>query len=329
MPKQFSTTEAFIAKAFRVHGKVYNYSETCYVNSKTKIAIVCSIHGRFFQTPSAHLQGNGCPHCGVNRTQQAHKCVTPTDFLRRAQLIHGARYEYPEQYVSYKEKINIVCSVHGKFPQTPDAHLRGQGCPKCKYATFSKQRSMSTGDFVRRATEIHGNKYDYQCVEYVNARTSVSMVCPHHGEFLQRPADHVHKRAGCPMCKQETLQGRYTQVFFDANPSRKETPCTVYLLRLAHDGETYLKVGITTQELPRRLSLYPHKKVDVLSIVSTTLYHGWLLEQQVLSTYARYATSLKFPGNTECLCDNIDVINYFNQSKGVNQWQSKQNASSS
>ena len=58
---------------------------------------------------------------------------------------------------------------------------------------------MTNDDFITRAIAVHGNKYDYAKVEYKNANTKVCIICPEHGEYLQRDADHLLGR-GCPKC---------------------------------------------------------------------------------------------------------------------------------
>lgn len=57
------TTDVFIEKAKKVHGDKYDYSSSVYINNKTKIKIICPIHGEFELTPNAHLQGRGCKKC--------------------------------------------------------------------------------------------------------------------------------------------------------------------------------------------------------------------------------------------------------------------------
>ena len=49
-------------------------------------------------------------------------------------------------------------------------------------------KKLTTIDFIIRAKEVHGDKYDYSKVEYVNNKTKVCIICPEHGEFWQRPA---------------------------------------------------------------------------------------------------------------------------------------------
>lgn len=46
-------------------------------------------------------------------------------------------------YKTKKEKVIITCLIHGDFEQSPDGHLRGQGCPRCKADKLSKDQSKS------------------------------------------------------------------------------------------------------------------------------------------------------------------------------------------
>ena len=61
-------------------------------------------------------------------------------------------------------------------------------------------RAFTTSQFIIRAIRVHGNKYDYSKVYYENKRTKVIIICNIHGEFLQRPGDHIHNKQGCPRC---------------------------------------------------------------------------------------------------------------------------------
>ena len=54
------TKEQFIEEAYKVHGNKYDYSKVEYINSKTKVCIICPIHGEFLKTPNKHLLGQGC-----------------------------------------------------------------------------------------------------------------------------------------------------------------------------------------------------------------------------------------------------------------------------
>ena len=185
------TLEDFICKAKEIHGDKYDYSKVKYVNSNTKVCIVCPKHGEFWQTPSAHLaQKQGCPKCASNIKH------TTEEFIERAKETHGDKYDYSKvEYVSSHTKVCIICPTHGEFWQVPIEHLGGSGCPKC--ANIVK---MTTEEFIRKAKEIHGEgKYDYSKTEYVNVKTKVCIICPTHGEFWQTPDSHLQGR-GCPKC---------------------------------------------------------------------------------------------------------------------------------
>lgn len=54
--------------------------------------------------------------------------------------------------------------------------------------------------FIEQAKTLHGDKYDYSKVEYVNTRTPVEIICRTHGSFTKRPNDHLTKKSGCPAC---------------------------------------------------------------------------------------------------------------------------------
>lgn len=60
-----SNNEEFINKAQKIHDtKKYDYSKVNYINNRTKVEIICPIHGSFFITPDNFLQGKGCQKCG-------------------------------------------------------------------------------------------------------------------------------------------------------------------------------------------------------------------------------------------------------------------------
>lgn len=61
-------------------------------------------------------------------------------------------------------------------------------------------RKLTQEEFIKRAREVHGDKYDYSLVRYVNSRTDVDIICPIHGVFPQSPSGHIHQKQGCPKC---------------------------------------------------------------------------------------------------------------------------------
>lgn len=122
--------------------------------------------------------------------------LTTKEFITRAKDVHGDKYDYSlVKYVNARTKVKIICSEHGVFEQTPDNHLHGHGCLMCKV----EQQRFTTTKFITRAREIHGDRYDYSLVEYVNYNSLVKLICPEHGVFEQTPNIHLQGK-GCPQC---------------------------------------------------------------------------------------------------------------------------------
>lgn len=128
------------------------------------------------------------------------KKKTQEEFIADAIKIHGNKYDYSKvEYKSMKHNVIIICPIHGEFSQRPDRHLYGNGCKKCKYSLLANEQKKSKEEFIKQARKIHGNKYNYSKVEYVNNKTSVCIICPDHGEFWQTPNKHLIGR-GCQKC---------------------------------------------------------------------------------------------------------------------------------
>ena len=214
------TKEQFIEKAIKIHGNKYDYSKVEYKNNKTKVCIVCPIHGEFYVKPNNHLNGNECPVCGAEKRKNTLRNklgITKNEFVKRTIKIHGNKYDYSKvEYKNIDTKVCIVCPIHGEFWQSPYMHLKGQGCPKCGFESNRLKQKNTTNEFIERATEIHCDKYDYSKVEYNNNKTKVCIVCPIHGEFWQLPSDHIRGH-GCPYCNESKLEKDIRLLLSDKN----------------------------------------------------------------------------------------------------------------
>lgn len=193
-------TEEFIKKAIEVHGTKYDYSLVDYVNSRTKVRIVCPIHGEFLQTPNNHLRGSGCHLCGTERLRNKKEKITTENFIERSKLVHGDKYDYSKTvFNKSSEKVLITCPIHGDFSVLPFNHLHGVGCKKCANENTSFRLKKKTDKFIEDAKFVHGNKYDYSLAVYRGAKIPVKIVCLEHGVFEQKPMDHL-AGCGCPKC---------------------------------------------------------------------------------------------------------------------------------
>lgn len=121
------TKDEFIERSRKKHGNKYKYDRVDYVDTYTKVEIVCPTHGSFMQAPFSHTSGSGCPLCS------AFALKTTADFIIRANKRHMNSYEYTKTiYKRASANVTITCRTHGDFVQRAAHHLEGAGCPKCR-----------------------------------------------------------------------------------------------------------------------------------------------------------------------------------------------------
>ncbi len=129
------------------------------------------------------------------------KRLTTEEFITRAKNIHGDKYDYSEAiYINSKEKVKIKCKIHGIFEPTPNNHLRGSSCPKCKYENQHSSLKLSTNEFICRSKNKFGNKFDYSQTIYTSTCNMVTIICPTHGAFETTPTSHLNSKYGCRQC---------------------------------------------------------------------------------------------------------------------------------
>ena len=189
-PKYIGNIDDFIEKCKKIHGDKFFYDKVNYVNSSTKVVVTCKIHGDFLITPNNHLTGADCIKCKGNYKSNK------KEFISKSLDIHGDVFLYDKvEYESCIKKVIITCKIHGDFKQSPTRHLSGDGCPKCAGVYKSNKE-----EFIVKSVNIHGDKYCYDAVNYINNKTKIKINCLKHGEFLQTPNHHL-KGVGCPSCK--------------------------------------------------------------------------------------------------------------------------------
>lgn len=193
-------TSHFIKRAQSIHGNKYDYSKAEYKGVFDKVCIICPDHGEFWQSAHGHLSGSGCPQCGrIQSDLSRHK--TNQEFIEQARKIHGDRYDYSKvKYIGVKQKVIIVCPQHGDFLQAPSSHLTGAGCPVCKKEHSASLQRKTTEWFLKKAHEVHGDRYDYSKTKYHDSTQKVCIICKKHGEFWQLPGNHI-KGHGCVKCR--------------------------------------------------------------------------------------------------------------------------------
>lgn len=133
-------------------------------------------------------------------------------FIVKAREVHGDKYDYSQvDYKGSNIKVKIICPEHGEFWQIPADHLRGRACLKCgQIRCGDKQKQASKEKFIERCKKIHGNKYNYDKVVYVDALTDIIVTCPIHGDFVTKP-NRMLNGHGCSKCHFDALRSLFSK----------------------------------------------------------------------------------------------------------------------
>lgn len=132
------------------------------------------------------------------------KKMTKEEFVEKANRKHGiGRYCYDESnYQGSMKPLMIRCNMCGNvFPQTPNVHLSGCGCPVCGRISAKKKTTLTRKDFLIRAKGVWGDLCDYSETIYVNSYTPIIVRCNIHNKpFKVRPSAHITQKCGCKLC---------------------------------------------------------------------------------------------------------------------------------
>lgn len=193
------TNEIFIERSIEIYGDLFGYDKLEYISRDKKIILYCKKHSNYFETfPESHYKYNNCEYC--QKENQAQK--SQENFLNKALQLYGDLYDYSKVvYVGRINKLEIYCNKHKlTFFQTPSQHLKHFACPGCKREyKISKSDLLSTEEFVAKSNVVHNYKFDYSKTVYTGANNSVVIICPIHGEFIQRAQGHLVGKS-CARC---------------------------------------------------------------------------------------------------------------------------------
>ncbi len=200
------TNKEILERFSKIHGSRYDYEKVVYIKMKEKVEIICKTHGSFWQTPNHHIfSENGCPTCNQGTGVRQEKELAGKRFITNARKKHEKKYDYSAfVYKGNKEKVEIICKVHGSFWQTPSNHLHGFGCWECGREIVVSSRKLSGKEFFLRCEERHDKYYSYPHQEYKTPDTIITVSCPQHGDFKIKSRNHLWIGQGCRKCYQET-----------------------------------------------------------------------------------------------------------------------------
>ena len=228
------TKEFFSKQMLELYGSIILTQKSDFHSIKQNVTVFCKKHNlEITDTPYKFFTSFCCPECHKEKTEKR----KTERFINKAEIVHGDTYDYSlVEYKTTRDKIKIICKIHGVFEQQPDSHLQNHGCPKCAKEYVLSFRRLTKNEFVERSKAIHDDKYDYSLVVYKNNSTPVKIICPIHGVFKQKPVCHLNMKHGCRKCAgeasspaelkienwlQENDIEHKTQVWFDACRGKK------------------------------------------------------------------------------------------------------------
>lgn len=185
----------------------YDLPIESYINVDTKVKHKCNQCGYiYYQTPCAHLQGQGCPTCYGNNRKTTKQYIDECKKLNIDLPIKG------EKYINNRTKIKHLCRQCGSiYEQAPKPHLKGQGCPTCGALKRAESRRKTTKHYIKECIHLG---LDLPIEDYVNAKTPIKHKCKNGHIYKQRPESKLSYSLGCPCCSQSHGE-KYIQKYLD------------------------------------------------------------------------------------------------------------------
>lgn len=268
------TTAEWVAQARKVHGDKYDYSNTVYIKSDSKVEIICKEHGSFYIVPIQHTSAKqGCAKCaGLAKSNTE-------EFIAKAREVYGDTYDYGlVKYEGNKRKVKVTCKLHGVFETRPNDHLMGKsGCPKCK-----KSRKLTHKEWVEKAITKHNGYYTYGKAQYITSLKKVVITCPVHRDFEQVASSHIAGQ-GCAKCN---------RLGTDAD--------AVYIWKVIGFNDVY-KVGITSAKLgsTRIDQVAKESGLKAEIVILAKVDNAYPIEAKLLDIGHPYKWDTYFNGSTE------------------------------
>lgn len=311
--RQCLTPREYCISRFKgVHGYYYTYDNFEWCGKVSDYGIMtCPIHGDFKQIINNHLRGQGCFKCFGSEK------LTLDVVRNRCIESRGDEYDYSQlSYDHSSNNIKIRCKKHGIFETNLYHHLKGVNCSNCALDNRSGSY-ISSDEFKVKAESVHLDRYCYQFVEYKGAKTGVRIVCKIHGEFTQKPNDHLNGN-GCPSCGHER-SGFTRSAYVKACG---EGGSNLYVMKIYGNSETFYKIGISKDVKSRVRGIVCESgySVDVVFTYPNSATVIFDLEIYLHRKFKdfKYRPKISFSGCTECFvnitenCVEKEILNCYN-----------------
>jgi len=274
-----------------------------------KRMIVQTKYGKCSVVPNSLLRGD---------------CITIENALNKNEyFINTLKDRQPEifnevlelvgDYVSSRKE-TVVKTKYGNCRVSPNSLLRGN------HPTILS--ALDKDEYYKNnAIDVHGDRYDYELVRYIDNRKKVFIKCKKqgHGGWWTLPSSHL-AGCGCPDCANESAFGMYNPTVANRNKNDwLDIKCFVYILSLSKEDESIFKIGITkdTEKRFYKISRESGFSVQIIDLIQTNAYDGTFIEKELQSMNDENEITLKekWGGSTECFSDinkeTLERIEYY------------------
>jgi hypothetical protein len=215
MPKK-KTKEEFIEKAIKVHVNKYDYSKVEYVNSSTKVIIICKKHGDFPQSPHSHLKGSECYKCGrinaSNKVKNINKSKNYTNNKVQREIIEKYKdidFQNINEKLKNTDKLKCICKkCEFEWPkQICNIYIHGLKCPNCNENKRFIWDNNSVSQLIINNNEF-SDKINFilsMPLNIKNCRSILQCICKicnygSNNEWQTEVQNLYSKKRGCPYC---------------------------------------------------------------------------------------------------------------------------------
>ncbi len=208
----------FLEKAKKIHDNRYNYDKVDYINSSTKVIIVCENLHEYLIAPYHHLAGRGCIYCSkelkkkgkeslnVKVIKKPKKIWTKELFIEESKKIFGDKYDYSlVEFINMKTAVKIKCPKGHIYNQLPSGHIKGKNCFKCGVNEWTDALKLTNEEFIERSKDKFGkDAFDYSLVDYKTSKDYITLICKKKKHKFDVKAGKHISGAGCPLCKNKS-----------------------------------------------------------------------------------------------------------------------------
>ena len=194
-------------------------------------------------------------------------------------------------------KNKCLVKDENNFYYTPQCYDLLKGHPVSIQTCTEKEKL-----FKYKANLKHNNFYEYPKFKYINGKQKIKIKCKLHGNYEQTIEAHLFGN-GCRHCGSVG----FTKESWLKRLKNKEA--IFYILKFYNDNEEFIKIGITTKNVPKRYLQMNEYQYDVIKIIKGVSSNIYDIEKIILQKYKpnKYIPKIKFDGHTECF--HLNTLN--------------------